>query len=444
MAVVRPFSALRPRPELASRIASVPYDVVNTDEARALAGDASSFLHVSRAEIDLPPDTNPYADAVYARAVANFEALKQSSLVQEPRPAVYLYRLRMGNHEQTGIAASFSVDEYNRGLIKKHEKTRPDKENDRTRHIIETCAQSGPVLLTFRDSDALARAVSQGTTSAPLYDFTAADGIQHTIWRTEPEVGNAIVSAFADVPALYIADGHHRAASAARAHAHFAAAPPAPAGAGTSAITGSSAAGVRFSGAGVGAGAGAANGMASARDEHAWFLGVAFPDRQTQILPYHRVVKDLASHTPATLLAALRTKFPVEPGPASPARKGECAMYLDGAWYTLRLDAGSKAAASSSTPSASLDVSRLHDLVLAPLLEIGDERTDKRIEFVGGIRGTGELEKIVNRGAAAVAFSMFPTTVNDLMAIADAGEIMPPKSTWFEPKLRDGLLTHVI
>ena len=216
MAAVRPFSALRPRPELASRIASVPYDVVNADEARALAGDAASFLHVSRAEIDLPPDTNPYADAVYARAVTNFEALKQSSLVQEPRPAVYLYRLRMGRHEQTGIAASFSVDEYNRGLIKKHEKTRPDKENDRTRHIIDTRAQSGPVLLTFRDSDALARAVSQGTTSAPLYDFTAADGIQHTIWRTEQEVGTAIVSAFADVPALYIADGHHRAASAAR------------------------------------------------------------------------------------------------------------------------------------------------------------------------------------------------------------------------------------
>ena len=225
----------------------------------------------------------------------------------------------MGRHEQTGIAASFSVDEYDRGLIKKHEKTRPDKENDRTRHIIETRAQSGPVLLTFRDSDALARAVSQGTTSAPLYDFTAADGIQHTIWRTEPEVGAAIVSAFDDVPALYIADGHHRAASAARAHAHFAAQTPA-----------------------IGR-ARARRRASAANDEHAWLLGVAFPEKQTQILPYHRVVKDLASHTPATLLAALRTKFPVEPGPATPARKGECAMYLDGAWYTLRLDAGSKA-----------------------------------------------------------------------------------------------------
>jgi uncharacterized protein (DUF1015 family) len=421
MADVRPFSALRPRPELASRIASVPYDVVNADEARALAGDAASFLHVSRAEIDLPSDVNPYSDAVYARAVANFEALKQSSLVQEPRPAIYLYRLRMGRHEQTGIAVSFSVDEYNRGLIKKHEKTRPDKENDRTRHIIETRAQSGPVLLTFRDSDALARAVSQGTTSAPLYDFAAADGIQHTIWRTEPEVGDAIVSAFNDVPALYIADGHHRAASAARAHAHFAAQTPAAASVGAGAANGTSA--------------------SSGSEEHAWLLGVAFPDKQTQILPYHRVVKDLANQTPASLLAALRTKFPVEPGPASPTRKGECAMYLAGAWHTLRLDAGSKV---STSLIASLDVSRLHDLVLSPLLAIGDERTDKRIEFVGGIRGTGELEKVVNRGGAAVAFSMFPVTVHELMAIADAGEIMPPKSTWFEPKLRDGLLTHCI
>jgi uncharacterized protein (DUF1015 family) len=263
--------------------------------------------------------------------------------------------------------------------------------------------------------------VSQGTTSAPLYDFAAADGIQHTIWRTEPEVGDAIVSAFNDVPALYIADGHHRAASAARAHAHFAAQTPAAAGVGAGAANGTSA--------------------SSGSEEHAWLLGVAFPDKQTQILPYHRVVKDLANQTPASLLAALRTKFPVEPGPASPTRKGECAMYLAGAWHTLRLDAGSKV---STSLIASLDVSRLHDLVLSPLLAIGDERTDKRIEFVGGIRGTGELEKVVNRGGAAVAFSMFPVTVHELMAIADAGEIMPPKSTWFEPKLRDGLLTHCI
>jgi uncharacterized protein (DUF1015 family) len=410
MAVVRPFAALRPRPELAPRIASVPYDVVNTEEARALAGDPLSFLHVSRAEIDLPAETNPYDDAVYARAVANFEALKQSSLIHEMRPAVYLYRLRMGRHEQIGVAASFSVDEYQRDLIKKHEKTRPDKENDRTRHIIDTRSQSGPVLLTYRADKALDRAVMQGTTSTAVYDFAAPDGVQHTIWRTEPDVGAAIVSAFADVPALYIADGHHRAASAARAHQHFA---------------------------GLGQEKGA---------EHAWFLAVAFPDRQVQILPYHRTVKDLAGHTPDALLAALRTKFPVEPGNATPRRKGECAMYLGGQWYTLTLDAGAANAnmGGAADPIASLDVSRLQDHVLAPLLNIQDPRTDKRIDFVGGIRGPAALESLVKSGTAAVAFSLFPVSVADLMAVSDAGEIMPPKSTWFEPKLRDGLLVHLI
>jgi uncharacterized protein (DUF1015 family) len=451
MAVVRPFAALRPRPELASRIASVPYDVVNTDEARALAADPLSFLHVSRAEIDLPADTNPYTDAVYARAAANFDMLKQSSLVEELRPAVYLYRLRMGRHEQTGVAACFSIDEYQRDLIKKHEKTRPDKENDRTRHIIETRAQSGPVLLTHRQDATIDRAVSQGTTSAPLYDFTAPDGVQHTVWRTEPDVGHAIVSAFGDVPALYIADGHHRAASAARADAHFALlsqeqgqhqSRPVPS------TSGASRASVSNAGSGAGAGAGA-NGFAAAsalspaqQPEHAWFLAVAFPDRQMQILPYQRAVKDLAGQTPDAFLAALRTKFPVEAaGVATPRRKGECAMYLGGNWYTLQLDAGS---GTITDPIATLDVSRLQDHVLAPLLHIQDPRTDKRIDFVGGVRGTGELERLVSRGAAAVAFSMFPTTVAELMAIADAGAIMPPKSTWFEPKLRDGLLTHLI
>jgi uncharacterized protein (DUF1015 family) len=292
------------------------------------------------------------------------------------------------------------------------------------------------VLLTYRDDPAVDRAVSQGATSAPLYDFTAPDGVQHTIWRTEPDLGNAIGSAFDDVAALYIADGHHRAASAARACEHFAglAQQQIPVAQGAPAT--------RRGGGGGGGGSAAPQPGA----EYAWFLGVAFPERQVQILPYHRTVKDLAGQTPEALLAALRTKFPVEPGTATPKRKGECAMYLGGAWYTLQLDAGSAAAATSSAadPIASLDVSRLHDFVLAPLLKIQDERTDKRIDFVGGIRGTGELERIVSRGAAAVAFSLFPTTVTDLMTIADAGAIMPPKSTWFEPKLRDGLLTHLI
>ena len=261
MADVRPFAALRPRAGLAPRVAAVPYDVVNAEEARALAADPLSFLHVSRAEIDLPPDTDPYADAVYAAAVRAQAALRASSLEVESRPAVYLYRLTMGGHVQTGVAAAFSVDEYRRDLVKKHEKTRPDKENDRTRHIIETRAQSGPVLLTYARNAAVDAAVAAGLEAAPLYEFTAPDGIGHAIWRTEPAVGEAIVQAFRAVPALYIADGHHRAASAARADERL--------------KTG----------------------------ESGGFLGVAFPDTGMQILPYHRVIKDLNGRTPDAFLA---------------------------------------------------------------------------------------------------------------------------------------------
>jgi uncharacterized protein (DUF1015 family) len=398
MADVRPFAALRPRAGLAPRIAAVPYDVVNADEARGLAGDPISFLHVSRAEIDLPAGTDPYADAVYAQAVKAQAALRESSLEVEARPAVYLYRLTMGTHVQTGVAAAFSVDEYRRDLVKKHEKTRPDKENDRTRHIIETRAQSGPVLLTYRRSPAVDAAVAAGVSGAPLYEFTAPDGIGHAIWRTEPAVGEAILAAFKDVPALYIADGHHRAASANRADEKL--------------KTGESGA----------------------------FLGVAFPDAEMQILPYHRVIKDLAGRTPEAFLAEVKGRVAVRPGGPEVARKGECAMYVGGVWHLLTLDGGP----AVTDPVAGLDVQRLHDLVLAPVLNIGDERTDKRIDFVGGIRGPAELTRLVDSGKAAVAFAMFPTTVDDLVAIADAGGIMPPKSTWFEPKLRDGLLTHLI
>ena len=398
MSDVRPFAALRPRAGLAPRIAAVPYDVVNTEEARGLASDPLSFLHVSRSEIDLAATVDPYSDLVYAQAVKGLDALRASSLEVEGRPAVYLYRLTMGGHVQTGVAAAFSVDEYRRDLVKKHEKTRPDKENDRTRHIIETRAQSGPVLLTYRVNAAVDAAVAAGLAAAPLCDFVAADGIGHAIWRTEPAVGDAILKAFAGVDALYIADGHHRAASAARADERL------------------------------------------RSDESAFFLGVAFPDKGMQILPYHRVIKDLAGRMPAVFLADVAKAVPVRPGGPELARKGECAMYLGGKWHLLTLDAG----AAIADPVASLDVQRLHDRVLAPILGIGDERTDKRIEFVGGIRGPAELKRLVDTGKAAVAFAMFPTTIDDLVAIADAGGIMPPKSTWFEPKLRDGLLTHLI
>lgn len=405
MAKIRPFRALRPHPSLVSQIASVPYDVVNTEEARALAaGNDLSFLHVSRAEIDLPPDTNPYADTVYETAKARFGNIR-SHFVVEGEPALYFYKLRMGTHEQTGLAACYSVDEYDADLIKKHEKTRRDKEDDRTRHITELRAQTGPVFLTYKASAEVDKAAAKAAATQPLYDIVAPDGVAHTVWKVTGSDAAAVVSAFAKLPALYIADGHHRAASAARARRTV------------SRETGP-------------------DGVV----ESDWFLAVAFPDNQTQILPYNRIVKDLAGLSPAAFMTAVRQAFPVrEGGPATPAKKGEVAMYFGGAWYTIEV--GTKA---GTDVISRLDVSILQDHLLAPVLKIADVRTDKRIDFVGGIRGTAELEKLVQSGKAAVAFSLFPVTVADLMGIADAGEIMPPKSTWFEPKLRDALVIHTI
>ncbi len=401
MAIIHPFRAVRPAPETAAVVSSVPYDVVTTDEARQLAaGNPLSFLRVTRSEIDLPEGTDPYSAQVYANARENFETLKtRAPLVVEEVPSLYLYRLRMGNHEQTGVAGCFSVDEYESDTIKRHERTRRDKEDDRTRHIAEVRAQTGVVFLTYHraaDLDAVAARVCAGKS---LYDFTAADGIRHTIWRAGPDDTQAIVGSFARIPVLYIADGHHRAASAARARAELRSA-----------------------------------------DSNA-FIAVAFPDNQVQILPYNRVVKDLAGHTPAQLLESIRRDFAVAEGPATPRRKGEVSMYLDRTWYAVDL---TKAAPADQSRASALDVALLQHHVLERLLKIGDIRTDKRIDFVGGARGTQALEQAVNSGTAAVAFSMFPVTVGDLMAIADAGGIMPPKSTWFEPKLRDGLLIHVI
>lgn len=408
MALIRAFRALRPKPEHAAEIAAVPYDVVNAAEARALAaGRPRSFLHVSRAEIDLAPDVDPYSDAVYARAADNLRALASSAMVVEAEPSLYLYRLRMGDHEQTGLAGCFSVDEYNRDLVKKHEKTRRDKEDDRTRHIIELRAQTGPVFLTYRHQDAIDAVAQRVKSDSPLYDFVAEDGVAHTVWRADADATTALVDAFGALPAVYIADGHHRAASAARAHA-------------------------RFTEAGD-----------TARDaEHGWFLAVAFPDDQTQILAYNRLVKDLHGRTPGALLDEVGARVPLREGKAVPDGPGLCSMYLAGKWYELEL--GAAAEGRSDDPTRSLDVSIVQEELLAPLLGIVDPRTDKRIDFVGGIRGTAVLERAVNAGQAAVAFSFHPVTVEQLMAIADAGAIMPPKSTWFEPKLRDGLLTHTI
>jgi uncharacterized protein (DUF1015 family) len=405
MAVLVPFRALRPDPASAAHVAAVPYDVVNAGEARALAtGNPLSFLHVSRAEIDLPAGTDPYADAVYAKAVANLEKLKtEAPLVLEDTPRVYIYRLRMGSHEQTGVAGSFSMDEYDRDVIKKHERTRRDKEDDRTRHMLELRAQTGPVFLVYQASAAVDAIVDRTTRTPPLFDITAPDGVQHTIWPVEARDERELIAAFGAIAALYIADGHHRAASAARARQHLR---------------------------GQGGGAG----------EWDTFLAVAFPDNQVKVLPYNRAVKDLGTLTPESLLTALRERFSVREGPAVPERRGEVAMFLGGRWYTI--DLGEPPATAGAADR--LDVSRLQDQILTPLLGIGDIRTDKRIEFVGGARGTGELEQLVRSGRFAVAFSMYPVSVDDLMTISDAGGIMPPKSTWFEPKLRDGLLSHVI
>jgi uncharacterized protein (DUF1015 family) len=405
MAFIAPFRALRPTPASAPRVAAVPYDVVNAQEAHALAnGNPLSFLHISRAEIDLPPNTDPYSDAVYRKAVENFAALKtQAPLVDEEAPSLYIYRLQMGRHVQTGIAGTFSIDEYDRGVIKKHEHTRRDKENDRTRHMIELRAQTGPVFLTYRAASAVDRIVARVSGQQPLFDFTAPDGVQHTIWRADAAGMKDLVLAFDAIPLLYIADGHHRAASAARARQQL-------------------------------------RGANGARGEWDTVLAVAFPDNQMQVLPYNRVVKDLGSYSPQSLLAKLREQCVVKEGPATPARKGEVAMFLDGKWHTLVLGAGP----GDVSPADRLDVSRLQDTVLTPLLGIGDVRTDKRIDFIGGARGTSELERLVNSGQAAVAFSLYPVSVDDLMQVCDAGGIMPPKSTWFEPKLRDGLLSHVI
>jgi len=405
MARLFPFRALRPAPAAAAAVAAVPYDVVNTDEARALAGGQPlSFLHVSRAEIDLPADTDPYSPGVYEKAVANFAALRANAPLEvEAEPTLYIYRLRMGAHVQTGIAACFSVAEYDTDLIKKHERTRRDKEDDRTRHILATRGQTGPVFLTYKASADVDAIIAKATLQLPLFNFTAADGIVHTVWQVPAAERDALVAAFGAIPALYIADGHHRAASAARARTEL-------------------------------------GGTAKTPGEWDTFLAVAFPDNQMQVLAYNRVVKDFAGETPESLLTKIAAVHTVVPGGALPSKPGIVCMYLGGTWYEITLTP----AAASASPSDRLDVSVLQDTVLTPLLKIGDVRSDKRIDFVGGARGTTELEMLVKSGKAAVAFSMFPVRVSDLMEISDSGGIMPPKSTWFEPKLRDGLLSHLI
>lgn len=386
-------------------MACVPYDVVNREEAaREAEGKPDSLMRVDRAEIELPADTDPYSDAVYARALANFRGLQERGvLVREPEPVLYAYRQVMGEHAQTGLVAVCHIGDYENDLIKKHEKTRKDKEDDRTRLIGTLRADTGPVFLTYRGDSAIDAAVAEAEAGGPCFDFTAPDGIRHTVWRIRD--AGVLPALFAErVPVAYVADGHHRTASAVRVGQELRAANPAHDG----------------------------------TEEYNWFLAVLFPANQLRILPYNRLVKDLNGLTPESLIAGVRKHFAVEPNAApEPPKPGCIAMYLGGKWYGLQWDP-----ATGADPISRLDVSALQDRILAPLLGIEDPRTSKRIEFVGGIRGTGELVSKVDGGEATVAFSMFPTTVEQLMDIADAGQIMPPKSTWFEPKLRSGLFVH--
>ena len=404
MATIKPFPALRPKPELAARICELPYDVMSSDEARQMAkGNDLSFLHVSKPEIDLPPTTDIYDPAVYAKGRENFQKLISSgALKQDSAPAFYLYRQIMGGHTQLGLVAAASCQEYIDGIIKKHELTRIDKEDDRVRHVETLNSQTGPVFLTYRAVPALDALFTKVASTAPDIDFTAPDGVRHTSWPIRDAASTqTIQNEFAKIPNLYIADGHHRSAAAARVF-------QSRKGAGLSAT----------------------------------FLTVIFPHNQMQILPYNRVLKDLNGLTREQLLQKLDAIFIIKPNGASkPTRKHELGLYIAGQWHSLNFR---PQFAATNDPIEKLDVTLLQKYVLDPIFGIDDPRTSKRISFVGGIRGTPELEKLVNSGDYACAFSMFPTSIEDLMTIADAGGIMPPKSTWFEPKLRDAMFCHMI
>jgi uncharacterized protein (DUF1015 family) len=403
MSLIKPFAALRPRPQTAGQICELPYDVMSSVEARQIArGKPFSFLHVSKPEIDLPDQVDPYSAQVYAKGRENFTRLiSDGALNQDPQPFFYFYRQIMGKHRQTGLVAAASCQDYLNGVIKKHEFTRPDKEDDRVRHIETLESQTGPVFLAYRATAQIDSIADAQTSQTPDTDFVADDGIRHTSW-TVRDAGTieALRAAFASVPCLYIADGHHRSAAAARVFQ-------------------------------------SRNGAG----QSAFFLSVIFPHNQLQILPYNRVLKDLNGLSPAQLLDKLGAIFDSSGGPPQPSAKHQLGLYMEGQWRPLRFKPELTA---GRAPLESLDVSLLQQHVLGPIFGINDQRTSKRVNFVGGIRGASELEKLVNTKEYACAFSMYPTSMDDLMAIADGGGIMPPKSTWFEPKLRDGMFCHMI
>ncbi|MHB9040220.1 MAG: DUF1015 domain-containing protein [Melioribacteraceae bacterium] len=410
MAVIRPFKAVRPSEKVVHLVASVPYDVVNREEAAELAkGNPINFLRVTRAEIELKEKTNVYSHEVYQRAKENFDRLRnEAPLMQDSTPHFYIYKLTMGNHSQAGIAATFSVDDYEKDVIKKHEKTRKVKEDDRTNHIITTEAQTGPVFLTYKSVKEVDQVVNDTIEKKiPIYNFITQDGIKHEVWILPDDYTNTVISEIKKVKNLYIADGHHRAASASRAQK------------------------VKME----------QNPNHTGEEEYNYFIGVLFPAEQLKILSYNRAIRDLKMDK-NEFLEKVKKNFSIEEtnSPNPPSEK-TFAMYIDKKWYLLKPNENIK---PGKAVGDKLDVSLLQNYLLHPVLGIEDPRTDTNIDFIGGIRGTEELEKRVDNGKAAVAFSMFPVSVDDLINISDAGETMPPKSTWFEPKLRDGLLVHVI
>jgi uncharacterized protein (DUF1015 family) len=406
---LNPFRALRPVPELAEKVASVPYDVVSRDEAAALArGNPHSFLHVGRSDIDLPADTDPHDDRVYAGARTALARLqREGTLRQDEEPSLFLYRQVMDGRAQTGVVGCVHIDDYEHDVIRKHEKTRKDKEDDRTRHVLELNANAEPVFLTYRGRAEIDRLADRTMQSDPLYDFTASDGVRHVVWRiADPRLW---VEQFGTIPHAYVADGHHRSASAWRAGRERRA---------------------------------KAGPEAYGNEEYNWFLAVLFPAEQLQILPYNRLVRDLGGKSADAVLDDLRALGTLEPtDQPAPDVPGSVGVYLDGRWHRLTFD---PATIDREDPIGSLDVSLLQERILTPILGVGDPRTDTRIEFVGGIRGTGELERRVKSGEMAIGFAMYPTTLDQLIAVSDAGLIMPPKSTWFEPKLRSGLFVHLL
>ena len=406
MPLIRPFAGLRPVPQRAEDVVAPPYDVLNSAEARErAAGRPWSFLHISKAEIDLPEDTDPYDPAVYAKSAENLKKMRDEGiLMRDDKDCYYVYRLIMNGHSQTGLVAVASVADYDTNRVRKHEFTRPAKEDDRVRQIEALNAQTGPVLLAYKSQADMDAILEQATQAEPVVDVTADDGVQHTFWVINDDATiDKLTNGFDAMEAIYIADGHHRSASASRV---------------------------------------AKTKQGDGNQNSDYFLSVIYPHNQMKILDYNRVVTDLNGLSRDELLAKISEAFAVsaEDAAVSPSDPGEFGMYLDGQWYRLKINAD----LIPNDPVASLDVSLLANNLIEPLLGISDPRTDARIDFVGGIRGLGELEKRVDSGEMAIAFSLFPTSMEALMAVADANEVMPPKSTWFEPKLADGLVSHVL